>query len=153
MNINILDSSGNAITPYMATYGIGVSRLVAAAIEAGHDEKGIIWSRAITPFKAIIVNLDYSDENANNVCETIYSNLDCKDDILFDDTAKSSGEKFAVADLLGIPLQIIVGKRNLINKNCEIKIRSSNQRIILPIDNIYKFVDDFYNQKAGSVYI
>ena len=93
----------------MGSYGIGVSRLVGAVIEASHDEAGIIWPDSIAPFKAAILNLQRGDAACDAMCETLYAQLGAA--ALYDDREDRAGAKFADADLMGHPWQIIVGPR------------------------------------------
>ena len=94
----------------MGSYGIGPSRLVAAIIEAFHDEAGIIWPEAVAPFKVAILNLKQGASDTDAACEKLYPALAAKGiDVLYDDLDERPGAKFATADLIGIPWQILVG--------------------------------------------
>jgi prolyl-tRNA synthetase len=111
------------------SYGIGPSRLVAAIIEASHDEAGIIWPEAVAPFKAIILNLKRGDTATDAACEELYRGLTAKDvEVLYDDTDKGAGVKFATADLIGVPYQVMVGPRGLAEGKVEVKKRASGAR-------------------------
>ena len=106
-----IDSEAGKIKPYMGSYGIGVSRIPAAIIELFHDKKGIIWPNEISPFQVSIINLISTDSECTNFCNEIYSLFQSnKIEVLYDDRKERPGIKFADHDLIGIPLQIIVGK-------------------------------------------
>ena len=116
MNVVVKGADGKDFYPQMGSYGIGITRVIAAAIEANHDEKGIIWTPALSPFEVMLINLDPKNEEITKVCDAKYQELLQQGvDVLYDDTDKSIGEKFAIADLLGIPKQITIGKRSFPN--------------------------------------
>lgn len=118
-----IDTPTGVINPVMGSYGIGVSRLVAAIIEASHDERGIIWPDEVSPFKTLIVNALPTNEHARAVCEDLYRILP---DCLYDDRACRAGEKFATAELIGIPEVIIVGK-GVASGTYEVKQRGTGE--------------------------
>ena len=121
MNVKIQGADGNSFCPQMGSYGIGVTRVVQGVIEANHDDKGIIWPSSMSPFDLILINLDVKNKEITELCDKKYEELLSQGiDVLYDDTDKSIGEKFAVADLLGIPKQLVIGKKsypNFENKN------------------------------------
>ncbi len=107
----VTNQDGMRIPIQMGSYGIGVSRLAAAIIEVSHDDRGIIWPISVAPFKVSVVNLNVKDEASTMLANNIYSQLLDKDiDVLYDDTDESAGAKLAIADLIGSPWQIIIGK-------------------------------------------
>jgi prolyl-tRNA synthetase len=111
------------------SYGVGVSRLVGAIIEAFHDDAGIKWPEAVAPFKAAILNLKQGSDDTDAACERLYRELTAKGvDVLYDDTDQRAGAKFAAADLIGIPWQILVGPKGLAEGKLEIKRRSDGSR-------------------------
>ena len=112
--------------PEMGSYGIGVSRLVGAVIEASHDDSGIIWPDSIAPFKAVIINLRRGDAACDAMCEALYARLG--NDALYDDRDERAGGKFADADLMGHPWQIIVGPRGAAAGKVELKRRATGER-------------------------
>jgi len=117
---------------HMGSYGIGPSRLVAAIIEAFHDEAGIKWPEAVAPFKAMILNLKQGGSETDPVCEGLYAELTAKGiDTLYDDRDERPGAKFATADLIGIPWQILVGPRGLAEGKVELKRRADGERELL----------------------
>ena len=116
MNVVVKGADGKDFYPQMGSYGIGVTRVIAACIEANNDNKGIIWPKALSPFDCILINLDPKNEEITKACDKKYQELVSKGvDVLYDDTDKSIGEKFAIADLLGIPKQIVIGKKSFPN--------------------------------------
>jgi prolyl-tRNA synthetase len=120
---------------HMGSYGIGPSRLVAAIIEAFHDEAGIKWPEAVAPFKAIVLNLKQGDAATGQVCEEIYRALGANNvDVLYHDLDERPGAKFATADLIGIPYQIMVGPRGLAEGKVEFKRRADGVRELIPPD-------------------
>ncbi len=111
------------------SYGVGVSRLVGAIIEACHDDAGIKWPEAVAPFRAAILNLKQGDAAVDGACEQLYRELAAKGvDVLYDDTDQRAGAKFAAADLIGIPWQILVGPKGLAEGKVEVKRRSDGSR-------------------------
>jgi prolyl-tRNA synthetase len=116
----------------MGSYGIGVSRLVGAIIEAFHDEAGIIWPESVAPYRASILNLRVGDAKCDALCNDIYGRLGGQ--ALLDDRDERAGAKFADADLMGLPWQIIVGPRAAAIGNVELKRRASGEREELPLE-------------------
>jgi prolyl-tRNA synthetase len=113
----------------MGSYGIGPSRLVAAIIEASHDDAGIIWPEAVAPFKVAVLNLKQGDAATNGACEELYRGLTAKGiDVLYDDTDKGAGAKFATADLIGLPYQVMIGPRGLAEGKVEVKKRADGTK-------------------------
>jgi prolyl-tRNA synthetase len=114
------------------SYGIGPSRLVAAIIEACHDEAGIIWPEAVAPFDVIILNLKQGDAATDAASEQLYRELTAAGrDVLYHDGDERPGAKFATADLIGIPWQILVGPKGLANGQVELKRRADGSRTML----------------------
>src|ERR1700753_3032635 len=111
------------------SYGVGVSRLVGAIIEACHDDAGIKWPEAVAPFRAAILNLTQGSGDTDNACEKLYRELTAKGvDVLYDDTDQRAGAKFAAADLIGIPWQILVGPKGIAAGKVALKRRSDGSR-------------------------
>jgi prolyl-tRNA synthetase len=116
----------------MGSYGIGPSRLVAAIIEAHHDEAGIKWPEPVAPFKAMILNLKQGDAATNAASEQLYAGLNrAGTDTLYHDLDQRPGSKFATADLIGIPYQILVGPKSLAAGKVELKRRADGSRDLL----------------------
>jgi len=111
------------------SYGVGVSRLAGAIIEASHDENGIIWPESVAPFQAGIANLKPGDSATDKVCEEIYAALQQAGvEVLYDDTDERPGAKFARLDLIGLPYQIVIGPKGLAEGTVELKIRATGAR-------------------------
>jgi prolyl-tRNA synthetase len=116
----------------MGSYGIGPSRLVAAIIEASHDEAGIKWPQAVAPFDVAILNLRQGDSACDAACAELYQTLAAKGlDVLYDDRDERPGAKFATADLIGVPWQIMVGPRSLAEGKVEVKCRADGARELM----------------------
>jgi prolyl-tRNA synthetase len=117
---------------HMGSYGIGPSRLVAAIIEASHDDAGIIWPEAVAPFKVAILNLKQGGTDTDAACERLYRDLQGKGiDVLYHDLDERPGSKFATADLIGIPWQVLVGPKGLAEGKLEVKKRADGSRQLL----------------------
>ena len=128
MNAFVNDDKGQLVPVQMGSYGIGISRLVAAIIEVSHDEKGIIWPASVAPFKVSIVNLNINDQNCNDISYNLYNQLKAKNiDVLLDDTEERAGSKFATHDLIGSPWQIIIGPKKAQGNLVELKNRRSGE--------------------------
>jgi prolyl-tRNA synthetase len=111
------------------SYGVGVSRLVGAIIEASHDDVGIKWPDAVAPFTVAILNLKQGASDTDAACERLYRELSAREvDVLYDDADQRAGAKFATADLIGIPWQVMVGPKGLAEGRVEIKRRSDGTR-------------------------
>src|SRR5205085_8495977 len=120
------------------SYGVGVSRLVAAIIEASHDEAGIKWPEAVAPFRVIILNLKQGDAATDAASEQLYGELTARGvEVLYHDGDERPGAKFACADLIGIPWQILVGPKGLATGQVEVKRRADGERMMLsPADAV-----------------
>jgi prolyl-tRNA synthetase len=117
---------------HMGSYGIGPSRLVAAIIEASHDNAGIKWPEAVAPFKVMILNLKQGSADTDAVCEQLYRDLTTRGgDVLYNDLDERPGSKFATADLIGVPWQILVGPKGLAEGKVEVKRRDDGSRELL----------------------
>ena len=133
MGMLVHDKDCNEINPIKGCYGIGVGRSLACVVEENSDEKGICMPMAIAPYKVHIVPLRYDDENVKSVADEIYNTLQNMGiDTLIDDRDCAPGVKFADADLIGMPLRVIVSPRGLAEGNVEIKIRKTGETIITP---------------------
>jgi len=133
MNYAVIGPDGAKVFPEMGSYGIGVSRLVGAIIEAKHDEAGIIWPDAIAPFKVAILNLRQGDAATDGICETLHARFGAA--CLYDDRNERAGAKFAEADLLGHPWQMIVGPRGAAQGKVELKRRATGERVEVSVED------------------
>lgn len=135
MNATIMGSDGKEHPVSMGSYGIGPSRLVAAAIEASHDENGIIWPRSISPFDFGVINMKVGDKNCDTLSEDVYQQLtNAGFEVLLDDSQERAGSKFATMDLIGLPTQVIIGPKNAAASEIEIKDRKTGQKEVLPVE-------------------
>ncbi|ADQ14761.1 proline--tRNA ligase [Halanaerobium hydrogeniformans] len=136
MGANYLDENGRTQPIVMGSYGIGITRLVAAAIEQNNDEYGIIWPKAIAPYQIIILALG-NDEAVAEKSEEIYQELEAEGwEVLLDDRKERAGVKFNDSELIGIPLRLTIGSRSLENGEIEAMIRENNQKSKIKIDNL-----------------
>jgi len=134
MKASVTGPDGKEITVHMGSYGVGLTRLVPAIIEASHDENGIVWPVSVAPFEAVLINLKAGDADCDKACEALYAELNAVGlDMLYDDRDQGAGAKFTTADLIGIPYQIILGPRGLKAGEIEIKHRQSGERETLPL--------------------
>jgi prolyl-tRNA synthetase len=142
MGASVLDENGKSVTMTMGCYGIGVSRIVAAAIEQNHDDKGIIWPASMAPFQLAIVPLNMHKSEAVASCaEQLYQQLqDAGVDVLLDDRNERPGVKFADMELIGIPHRIVIGDRALAEDNIEYKGRRDEESRLLPRNGIVEFL-------------
>lgn len=148
MKAFVNDKHGSLVPVEMCCYGIGISRLVAAIIEANHDEKGIIWPISMAPFKVSIINLNIDDEKCDRVSKYVYNYLKhLKIEVLYDDTDERPGSKFATHDLIGSPWQILIGKRNVVNDMIEMKHRRSGEVEMMQIETALKTIVGDLNVK------
>ncbi|MDI2090368.1 proline--tRNA ligase [Commensalibacter oyaizuii] len=138
MNVSVVGPDSQKIYPHMGSYGIGVSRLVGAIIESSHDENGIIWPDNVAPFKAVIINLGMKDQACKDVCESLYQ-ID-PENFVYDDRDERAGAKFAHADLMGHPWQIIVGPRGVAQNVVEVKRRKTGQRAEVPVEQVMDYI-------------
>ncbi len=136
MDLVVDGPEGERITPEMGSYGIGVSRLPAAVIEASHDENGIIWPDSVAPFTIGLVNLKVADEACVSQCEDIYNRLrEAGVEALYDDREERPGAKFADMDLIGLPWQLVVGPRGIKASTVELKRRAGGEREELSLES------------------
>src|SRR2546421_689697 len=129
MKATVAGADGAEMPIHGGSYGVGISRLVGAIIEACHDDAGIKWPEAVAPFKAIILNLKQGADDTDAACEKLYRELRARGvEVLYDATDQRAGAKFAAADLIGIPWQILVGPKGLAEGKLEVKRRSDGAR-------------------------
>ena len=137
MKLTIQSEKGN-IHPEMGCYGIGISRIVAAAIEQSHDDKGIIWSKEISPYTTALVEINpKGEENLKNLCTQIYTSLKERGhEVLWDDRDQSAGVKFSDMELIGIPQMIIIGEKSFRENKVEFKMRGEDKIVSLIPDEV-----------------
>jgi prolyl-tRNA synthetase len=136
MGLKVSGPDGQSVTPMMGSYGIGVSRLVGAIIEASHDDAGIIWPDSVAPFHVGLVNLKVTDAAANKFCDDIYARFRRANiEVLYDDRDERAGAKFATMDLIGLPWQLVVGPRGLASGTVELKRRATGEKQELSLDS------------------
>ncbi len=132
MNAKVATSEGKEVPVHMGSYGIGVSRLLGALIEANHDDDGIIWPASVAPFHVGVVNLKAGDSATDAACEDLYAKLENAGlEVLYDDTDARAGAKFATMDLIGLPYQVVAGPRGLKDGVVEVKNRATGEKELL----------------------
>ena len=133
MGVTYLDENGKAAVPTMGCYGIGVDRVLASIIESFHDDKGILWPMTTAPFQVAIVPIKY-DGQMKEAADRLYEELtNAEIEVLLDDRAERPGVKFNDMDLIGFPVRITVGDKNL--PNVEVKLRSEQDAQLIPLEN------------------
>lgn len=148
MNAKFLDPEGKEQFMVMGCYGIGTGRTVAAAIEQNHDDHGIIWPAPIAPFHVYLLPVNVNDEKVNAAADQLYQDLTAAGlDVLYDDRDERAGVKFNDADLLGIPLRIVIGSKNLKDAKVELKPRREQQAQLIPLDQAREAVEEFLNKE------
>jgi prolyl-tRNA synthetase len=140
------------IAVQMGSYGVGVSRLAGAIIEACHDDAGIVWPIAVAPFEVGLVNLKSGDAATDAACADLYKQLEAAGiDVLYDDTDERAGGKFATMDLIGLPFQLIVGPKGVKAGEVEVKDRKTGERLTMTPDAAVKKLVDAI--KVGRVLV
>ena len=139
MGLKVSSSDGTMVTPHMGSYGIGVSRLVGAIIEASHDEAGIVWPEAVAPWQVGLVTMRGDDPASIAAADELYARLSAAGiETLYDDRDERGGVKLGSMDLIGLPWQVILGPRGLAAGTVELKNRRSGEKIELPIDAVVR---------------
>jgi prolyl-tRNA synthetase len=146
LGANFLDENGKAQPIIMGSYGIGVERVMACFIEQSHDENGIIWNKSLSPFHVHLIGIMIEkSEEVKEACFKLKEDLENAGyEVLLDDRAERPGIKFNDADLIGIPLQVMVGNRNLVDGNLEVKVRKTGERALYKVDELLNKVKEFY---------
>jgi prolyl-tRNA synthetase len=135
LNCKVQGPDGKMVAVQMGSYGVGVSRLAAAIIEASHDKDGCVWPVPVAPFEVGLINLKAGDADTDRACGGIYERLENAGiEVLYDDTDERAGGKFATMDLIGLPWQIIVGPKGVKSGEVEIKARKGGTRETLALD-------------------
>jgi prolyl-tRNA synthetase len=136
MGLSIQTSDGGNVHPHMGSYGVGVSRLMGAIIEASHDENGIVWPEAVAPFHVGLINMRADDGNVTSAADDIYGRLqEAGIDTLYDDRDERGGAKFATMDVIGLPWQLIIGPKGLEKGVVELKRRATGEREELSLES------------------
>jgi prolyl-tRNA synthetase len=145
LHATFLDENGKEASIIMGSYGIGIERIVACHIEQNHDANGIIWDKALAPFDLHVIGVAMKSQAVADAAESIYEELQADGfDVLFDDRKDiSPGFKFKDADLLGMPLQVIIGEKNLAAGKIEIKNRRSGERTLVDRGNLAATIRSF----------
>lgn len=134
MGASVTGEDGKNADVHMGSYGIGLTRIVPALIEAGHDENGIIWPKSVSPFDIGLINLKSGDADCDTAADKFYAELKTAGmDVLYDDRKMGAGGKFASMDLIGLPVQLTVGPRGLKSGEAEIKIRKTGEKRSVPL--------------------
>ncbi|MBI4243100.1 MAG: proline--tRNA ligase [Planctomycetes bacterium] len=146
MELNFLTEKGENKPVVMGCYGIGVNRIIASAIETHNDEKGIIWPKELAPFNVYLASINPSDKNIKKISQTLHDNFEMSGlSVLWDDRDTSAGVKFADADLLGIPVRVIAGKKLLENGKVDIKKRVDGQEVQVEWEKAVDQCRNIYN--------
>tara|TARA_Y100000590_G_scaffold466304_1_gene641209 strand:- start:3980 stop:5281 length:1302 start_codon:yes stop_codon:yes gene_type:complete len=138
---HVQNKKGEKVAVHMGSYGIGISRLVGAIIEAFHDDKGIIWPKSVSPFHVSLLNLITNNQECRDVSDKLYQELSSrKIEVLYDDRDVSIGKKFSDSDLIGFPYQLIVGSKGIKDNIIEVKNRKSNEIQKFNIDEVVNYI-------------
>ncbi len=136
MGMKVQGRDGGEVVPHMGSYGIGVSRLVAAIIEASHDDAGIVWPDAVAPYAVGLVNMRADDARCTTAADELYAKLQAAGvDTLYDDRDERGGAKFATMDLIGLPWQIVIGPKGLDKGIVELKRRATGEKVELSVED------------------
>jgi len=134
-DLSYVDKTGQKKLVLMGCYGIGIQRAMGTIVEVHHDEKGIVWPESVAPFQVILIGIP--GKNVSQTCDKIYQQLtDNGIEVLYDDRDASAGEKFADADLVGIPTRLVVSEKTLAQKSVELKKRDQNKASLVKISNL-----------------
>ncbi len=149
MNVTYLDQNAKPVTPIMGCYGIGVDRTLASIIEANHDDDGIIWPMTVAPFQVVIVPVKY-DGQMKEVSDKLYNELNASGiEVLLDDRNERPGVKFKDMDLIGIPVRIVVGEKNL--PNVEVKLRKEKESKLIPAEEACTTVCEIVRKELAAL--
>ncbi|MEC7183164.1 MAG: His/Gly/Thr/Pro-type tRNA ligase C-terminal domain-containing protein, partial [Bdellovibrionota bacterium] len=146
LDVQILDNQGKTVYPLMGCYGIGVTRIVAAAIEQNHDERGIVWPKSISPYDIHLVRLAKKKET-EAIVDDIYQELrDEGFSVVYDDRKAGAGFKFKDADLLGLPICVVFGERDYLQEGAiEIIVRKTNEKIKIPKSSLISKIKELWS--------
>jgi len=148
MDCSYLDENGKSQPAEMGCYGIGVGRTMAATIEQNHDENGIIWPVPVAPYEVVVLPLQINDDAVSNAAEEIYTGLkDAGIDVVIDDRNERAGFKFKDADLIGYPVQIVLGGRSVSSGKAEVKYRASGEKVEMPLESVVETLKDWITDR------
>src|SRR5687767_11837686 len=137
MGLKVSGSDGSMVVPHMGSYGVGVSRLVGAIIEASHDDNGIVWPEAVAPWKVGLVTMRADDGPTVDLAEDLYARLNAAGvETLYDDRDERGGVKLGTMDLIGLPWQVVLGPRGIAAGVVELKNRATGEKLELAPDAI-----------------
>jgi prolyl-tRNA synthetase len=140
IDLKFTNREGQEQLAIMGCYGIGTTRLLGTIVEASHDEKGIIWPKTVAPFQVHLLTLGKS-ESTLEVAEKIYSELQKHNiEVLFDDRQESAGKKFNDADLIGLPIRVLISDKTLSQNQVELKMRQSESVEMINLDDLFKTI-------------
>lgn len=145
MNMTFIDKDGKGKNPIMGCYGIGVGRLLACIIEANHDENGPIWPMSVAPWQIHISVIKSKKEDMDSIGMDIYNKLNGRYEVIMDDRNIAAGVQFADADLLGVPVRIIVSERNIKNNQLEVVTRDKKINKLILMENLEREMDDIFS--------
>lgn len=149
MNVTYLGENGKPVTPLMGCYGIGVDRTLASIIEGHHDEKGIAWPMSVAPYQVAIIPIQYKDK-MKEVADSLYDELSKAGiEVILDDRNERPGVKFTDSELIGYPVRIVVGDKNL--PNVEFKIRTCQDAELVPVEDVAKKTIDFVREEMAKL--
>jgi prolyl-tRNA synthetase len=149
-----LDKDGQEKIMIMGCYGIGIGRTVAACIEQNYDKNGIVWPMPLAPYQVIITPVNVNEEDIMKAAENLYNSMLAEGiEVIFDDRDERAGVKFKDADLIGIPLRIIIGQKNLIQGNVELKIRKTGENTLYSLQEIVQQVKQIIAQEINSTIV
>jgi prolyl-tRNA synthetase len=150
LNAKFLDAEGEEQYIFMGCYGIGVSRIVAAAIEQGHDADGIIWPMALAPFQVGLVPINVNDEITRETANRLHDELEAAGiEVLLDDRDERPGVKFKDMDLLGLPIRVVVGPKTLAKGQAEVRQRRFPKVSLVDLDRLFPYIKDLINQELS----
>ena len=145
MEMTYIDQDGKAKTPIMGCYGIGIGRLLACIVEESHDDFGPIWPKNVAPWQIHICALNAKSDEVREKSTELYKELSKSYEVIFDDRNLSAGAQFADADLLGVPVRIVVSKRNIANNQFEVILRSTRESKLMNYEELMQFLKEFYS--------
>ena len=151
MACNFLDANGDQQPMLMGCYGLGIGRTVAAAIEQNHDDDGIIWPLPLAPFQVLLIGLQANNEEVVTAAEALYNQLqEAGIEVFYDDRDERPGVKFKDADLIGLPIRVVVGAKSLKEGQVELSLRRDRERQMVALADVVERVVGMVGS-AGSV--